>query len=107
MRVPNSRTIIPILGTQSAKSRSSTSLALADALFTPVQQRVLGLLFGQPGRRYQSAELIRLAASGTGTAHRLLTRLAERATFNRYDINQVASSARSPYHYVLMYVYQH
>ena len=40
------------------------STALADVLFTPVQQRVLALLFGQPDRRYQSAELIRLAASG-------------------------------------------
>jgi hypothetical protein len=49
---------------------------LADALFTPVQQRVLGLLFGQPQRRFQSAELIRLAGAGTGAAHRLLTRLA-------------------------------
>jgi hypothetical protein len=46
-------------------------------LFTPVQQRVLGLLFGQPDRRFQSGELIRLAASGTGAAHRLLTRLAD------------------------------
>ena len=50
--------------------------ALADALFTPVQQRVLGLLFGQPARRFQSAELIRLAHSGTGATHRLLQRLA-------------------------------
>jgi predicted nucleotidyltransferase len=49
---------------------------LADALFTPVQQRVLGLLFGQPDRRFQSGELIRLAASGTGAVHRFLTRLA-------------------------------
>jgi hypothetical protein len=47
-----------------------------DALFTPVQQRVLGLLFGQPERRFQSAELIRLAGAGTGAVHRLLTRLA-------------------------------
>jgi predicted nucleotidyltransferase len=49
---------------------------LADALFTPVQQRVLGLLFAQPSRRYQSAELIRLAGSGTGATHRVLTKLA-------------------------------
>lgn len=48
---------------------------LAEALFTPVQQRVLGLLFGQPHRRFQSGELIRMTASGTGTTHRLLTRL--------------------------------
>jgi len=40
-----------------------------------VQQRVLGLLFGQPERRFQSAELIRLAGSGTGAVHRQLQRL--------------------------------
>lgn len=39
--------------------------------------RVLGLLFGQPNRRFQSAELIRLAGSGTGAVHRQLGRLAE------------------------------
>lgn len=50
---------------------------LAGALFTSVQQRVLGLLFGQPDRRFQSAELIRLAQSGTGAVHRQLSRLAE------------------------------
>lgn len=50
---------------------------MASALFTPVQQRVLGLLFGQPERRFQSAELIRLAGSGTGAVHRQLQRLAK------------------------------
>src|SRR5438105_9537546 len=49
---------------------------LADALFSPVQQRVLALLYGQPQRRFQSAELIRLAKGGTGGVHRVLTRLA-------------------------------
>lgn len=52
-------------------------MGLADALFSPVQQRVLGLLFGQPQRRFQSAEVIRLAQSGTGAVHRFLTHLAE------------------------------
>ena len=51
--------------------------SLADALFTPVQQRVLGLLFGQPERSFQSAEIIRLAKSGTGAVHRQLQRLAQ------------------------------
>ena len=45
-------------------------------LFSPVQQRLLGLLFGQPDRRYQSAEIIRLAGSGTGATHRQLQQLA-------------------------------
>ena len=61
----------------SAKALAPAPTSLAGVLFTPVQQRVLGLLFGQPERRFQSAELIRLAGSGTGAAHRLLLRLAE------------------------------
>ncbi len=55
---------------------SAAASAAADVLFTPVQQRVLGLLFGQPDRRFQSAELIRLTEAGTGAVHRLITRLA-------------------------------
>ena len=50
---------------------------LADVLFSPVQQRVLALLFGQPGRSFRSAEVIALAGSGTGAVHRQLVRLAE------------------------------
>ena len=56
-------------------TRRKTVSAVASALFTPVQQRVLALLFGQPERRFQSAELIRLAGSGTGAVHRQLQRL--------------------------------
>jgi predicted nucleotidyltransferase len=69
--VPKTGVFVPIMGTKAASS------GLAGALFSPVQQRVLGLLFGQPDRRFQSAELIRLADSGTGAVHRVLTRLAD------------------------------
>ncbi len=62
---------VPNMGTELA-DRSG----LAAALFPPVLRRVLGLLFGQPDRRFQSAELIRLARSGTGATHRVLIRLA-------------------------------
>jgi predicted nucleotidyltransferase len=74
------------MGTHAKKSAWSV---VASALFTPVQQRVLGLLFGQPDRRFQSAELIRLAGSGTGAVHRQLQRLesAELVTVFR-DGNQ-------------------
>jgi len=69
--------IVPEMGKKpAAQIPTIAPTGLADALFTPVQQRVLGLLFGQPQRRFQSGELIRLAASGTGAVHRLLTRLA-------------------------------
>jgi predicted nucleotidyltransferase len=53
------------------------STRLADALFSPVQQRVLALLFGQPERSFRSSELINLADSGTGAVHRQLMRLAD------------------------------
>lgn len=56
---------------------SAPGTRLADVLFSPVQQRVLALLFGQPGRSFQSAEMITLAGSGTGAVHRQLVRLAE------------------------------
>jgi len=71
--VPELGMIVPEMGRSPSKPR----MGLASALFTPVQQRVLGLLFGQPDRRFQSAELIRLARGGVGAVHRQLGRLAE------------------------------
>jgi predicted nucleotidyltransferase len=70
--------IVPEMGkTRKAPGRQPPLSGLAGVLFTPVQQRVLGLLFGQPDRRFQSGELIRLVGSGTGAAHRLVTRLSD------------------------------
>jgi predicted transcriptional regulator len=69
--------IVPNMGKRVTPTEEALVLTgVARALFTPVQQRVLGLLFGQPERRYQGNELIRLAGSGTGAVHRLVTRLA-------------------------------
>jgi predicted nucleotidyltransferase len=50
---------------------------LADTLFSQVQQRVLGLLFGQPDRTFYASEVIRLAQSGSGGVQRELQRLEE------------------------------
>ncbi len=78
LNFPNSGMIIPEMGTPTKPYVDPTPASgLAGALFTPVQQVVLGLLFGQPDRRFQSGELIRLADSGTGAVHRVLTRLAD------------------------------
>ena len=52
------------------------SSALADALFTSTQQRVLALLFGQPDREFYVTEIIALAGSGRGAVQRELARLA-------------------------------
>jgi len=48
---------------------------LADALFAKVQQRVLGVIFGNPGRSFYANEVIGLAGSGTGAVQRELARL--------------------------------
>ena len=68
--------IMPILGSQTVARRSSRK-SLADALFTKTQQRVLGVLFGQPERSYYASELIRDAGTGSGAAQRALARLQE------------------------------
>jgi predicted nucleotidyltransferase len=51
--------------------------ALANALFTSTQQRVLALLFGQPNRSFFVTELMALAQSGRGAVQRELQRLAQ------------------------------
>ena len=48
---------------------------VADALFAKVQQRVLGVLFGNPGRSFYANEVIALAGSGTGAVQRELGKL--------------------------------
>ena len=49
---------------------------VANTLFTKAQQRVLGVLFGNPGRSFFANEVIALAGTGTGAVQRELTRLA-------------------------------
>jgi predicted nucleotidyltransferase len=50
---------------------------LADALFSTTQQRVLGLLFGQPDRSFYATELISLIRAGSGAVQRELARLEQ------------------------------
>lgn len=57
------------------KVRPVRSTGIAGALFTKVQQRVLGVLFGNPSRSFYTNEVISLADSGTGAAQRELARL--------------------------------
>jgi hypothetical protein len=70
--------IIPIMGTKeparSKSSRVERGASAADALFTGTQQRVLGLLFGQPTRSYYANELIGMAGAGSGAVQRALSR---------------------------------
>src|SRR5665811_2106352 len=56
---------------------SSPNASLADALFSTTQQRVFGLLFGQPDRSFYATEMIGLAGVGSGGVQRELARLAQ------------------------------
>jgi predicted nucleotidyltransferase len=51
--------------------------SLSSALFSNVQKRVLGLIFGQPGRSFYTSEIMRNVRSGTGAVERELTRLRD------------------------------
>jgi predicted nucleotidyltransferase len=57
------------------KSGPRRPTSIADALFSKVQQRVLAVLFGSPGRSFYANEIIALAGSGTGAVQRELARL--------------------------------
>ena len=79
MAKPRTGFIIPIMGMKRAARKRSDSrtaaLGLGDALFAKVQQRVLGVLFGNPRRSFYANEVIGLANSGTGAVQRELARL--------------------------------
>jgi predicted nucleotidyltransferase len=68
--------IVPILG-MARKAVRQRRKSLADALFTRTQQRVLGVLFGQPHRSFYASELIRTAGTGSGAAQRELAKLEQ------------------------------
>jgi predicted nucleotidyltransferase len=69
--------IIPSVGMKRTprKHAPASPASLADALFAKVQQRVLGVLFGNPHRSFFANEVIGLAHSGTGAVQRELARL--------------------------------
>lgn len=81
--MPNMGINVPNMGTKSAPpgriSEAASRYAaanLSDALFTTTQQRVLGRLFGEPGRSYAVSELIQATGAGSGAVQRELARLS-------------------------------
>ncbi len=68
---------MPKMGTSINQAKPTPRSSLADALFSGTQQRLLGLLFGQPERSFYATELIHLAGVGSGTVQRELVRLAQ------------------------------
>lgn len=68
---------MPKMGTSHRTARPPSPASLASALFGGTQQRVLGLLFGQPDRSFYATELIGLVRAGSGSVQRELTRLEQ------------------------------
>jgi len=50
-------------------------MGMVDALFSTTQQRVLGLLFGQPERSFYASEIIGFVGAGSGAVQRELAKL--------------------------------
>lgn len=65
------------MGTSRRGALPRSPASLASALFGGTQQRVLGLLFGQPDRSFYATELIALARAGSGAVQRELARLEQ------------------------------
>ena len=77
IEMPNMGIKMPKMGIKPNSKSVSHSTSLAAALFSGTQQRVLGLLFGQPDRSFYATELISLAGVGSGAVQRELARLAQ------------------------------
>jgi predicted nucleotidyltransferase len=75
LTMPNMGIKMPEMGMTTKTPTKQTSLA--DALFSGTQQRVLGLVFGQPERSFYATELIGLTGGGSGAIQRELARLAQ------------------------------
>lgn len=67
--------IFPILGTIIPNMGNYKSVSISDVLFSGGQQRVLGLLFGQPDRSFYTNEIQKLGMTGRGALERELKRL--------------------------------
>jgi predicted nucleotidyltransferase len=80
--MPELGIIMPNMGKTISTRRISEASAryanasLTDALFTATQRRVLGCLFGEPGRSYSVSELIKTTGAGSGAVQREIARLA-------------------------------
>lgn len=76
LHVPKTGSSIPNMGTKRPpETVRPPAPGVAEALFSKVRQRVLAVLFGNPGRSYFANEIIALVGSGTGAVQRELARL--------------------------------
>jgi predicted nucleotidyltransferase len=92
--IPKMGIIEPNMGTTKTatappKQASAARLtSLADSLFSTTQQRVLGLLFGRPGRSFYANEVMALTGGGSGAVQRELARLAHSGLVTQQEIGR-------------------
>ena len=67
LNIPKMGIKMPKMGIEPMQAATLPNASLADALFSGTQQRVLGLLFGQPDRSFYATELINMAGVGSGS----------------------------------------
>ncbi|MDN5850694.1 MAG: nucleotidyltransferase domain-containing protein [Nitrococcus sp.] len=68
---------MPIMGIKRHSTNEVRPPSLADALFSSTQQRVLGLIFGQPEGSFFATEIIGRLRAGSGAVQRELKKLAD------------------------------
>jgi predicted nucleotidyltransferase len=73
-----------------------SKVSVSDALFTKTQQRVLGLLYGNPAKSFYTNEIVRWADMGRGTIRRELERLVSAGLLlDKHEGNQLHYRANS------------
>lgn len=73
-----------------------SKISISDALFTKTQQRVLGLLYGNPAKSFYTNEIVRWADMGRGTIRRELQRLVRAGLLlDKREGNQLHYQANS------------
>ena len=77
------------------KPPKAPARSLADALFAKVQQRVLAVLYGNPGRSFYANEIIGLARSGSGAREPARSGINP-VTVTRRQAVALPANARSP-----------
>jgi predicted nucleotidyltransferase len=68
---------VPFFGTFVPENGTIMPLSISDALFGKTQQAVLGLLFGQPDRRFYLRELVAASGGSASQVQKELARLTE------------------------------
>ena len=85
------------MGTHPKSRIADAASQSANALFTTTQQRVLGLLFGQPQRGFTVSEVIASTGAGSGATQRQLAKLADSGLVTVERIGNQKQYKANPY----------